>query len=151
MDVLRYFMEDYPKGKKLVIFARFLAEIAAIKEMLEKMGITVATLTGATIDRGAVVDAFQNGTDPQVLVAQIATGGVGITLTAADTVVFYSVGYSYEDYHQARARVHRIGQKNKVTYVNLVARKTVDESIVEALQEKKNVADVVVDRIKARI
>jgi SNF2 family DNA or RNA helicase len=151
MDVLRDFMEDYPKGKKLVIFARFLSEIDAIKEMLEKMGITVATLMGATTDRGLVVDNFQNGTDPQVLVAQIATGGIGITLTAADTVVFYSVGYSYEDYQQARARVHRIGQKNNVTYVNIVARRTVDEGIIEALQEKKNVADVVVDRIKARI
>src|SRR5690606_41485762 len=56
---------------------------------------------------------FQSG-DLQVFIAQIATGGVGITLTAADTAIFYSTDFSLANYEQAKARLHRIGQKNSV-------------------------------------
>jgi SNF2 family DNA or RNA helicase len=78
-------------------------------------------------------------------VAQIQTAGLGITLTAADTAIFYSLDYSFANYDQARARLHRIGQRNSVTYIHLVARGTVDEKVLKALQKKKNVANEVVD------
>jgi SNF2 family DNA or RNA helicase len=95
--------------------------------------------------RGEAVRRFQEEPSCKVFVAQIQTAGLGITLTAADTAIFYSLDYSFANYDQARARLHRIGQRNSVTYIHLVARGTVDEKVLKALQKKKSVADEVVD------
>ena len=64
------------------------------------------------------------------------TGGYGITLTAASTVVYYSNNYDLEKRLQSEDRAHRIGQTNKVTYIDIVCEKTVDEKIVKALRKK---------------
>ena len=95
--------------------------------------------------RGEAVRRFQEEPECKVFVAQIQTAGLGITLTAADTAIFYSLDYSFANYDQARARLHRIGQRNAVTYIHLVSRGTVDEKVLKALQKKKSVADEVVD------
>ena len=68
------------------------------------------------------------------------TGGYGITLTAANTVIYYSNGYDLEKRLQSEDRAHRIGQKKSVTYVDLVTPKTVDEKIKKALRKKINIA-----------
>ena len=148
IKVLREFMEDLPAGKKVVIFCRFLPEIDAIVTMLNKMEIPAAAITGAVAGqtRSDLIDAFQEQEDPRVLVIQTQTGGLGITLTRADTAIFYSYSYSFADYEQARARIHRIGQTNKVTYIHLVARNTVDDAVIDALHFKKRLADIVVDQ-----
>lgn len=148
MQVLKEFMEDLPDGKKVVIFCRFLPEIDAIVTMLNEMEIPAASITGATSGqaRSDLIDAFQEMEEPRVLVIQTQTGGLGITLTRADTAIFYSYSYSFADYEQARARIHRIGQTNKVTYIHIVARNTVDEAVIDALHFKKRLADIVVDQ-----
>lgn len=134
-------------GKKVIVFARFLPEIAAIKKMLEKAGIGYEWIAGEVkmSDRGDAVKRFQIDPECRVFVAQIQSAGLGITLTAADTAIFYSLDYSFANYDQARARLHRIGQKNMVTYIHLVARGTVDEKVLAALKSKKSVADEIVD------
>ena len=68
------------------------------------------------------------------------TGGYGITLTAANNVIYYSNGYDLEKRLQSEDRAHRIGQKKSVTYVDLIAPKTVDEKIRKALRKKINIA-----------
>ena len=68
------------------------------------------------------------------------TGGYGITLTAANTVIYYSNGYDLEKRLQSEDRAHRIGQKKSVTYVDMIAEKTVDEKIVKALRKKIDIA-----------
>jgi SNF2 family DNA or RNA helicase len=68
------------------------------------------------------------------------TGGYGITLTAANTVIYYSNGYDLEKRLQSEDRAHRIGQKKSVTYIDLIAEKTVDEKIVKALRKKIDIA-----------
>ena len=134
-------------GKKVVIFARFLAEIEAIKGVMEKQGVGYEWITGAVPmeERGDKVRKFQNDPECKVFLAQIQTAGLGITLTAADTAIFYSLDFSYANYEQCKARIHRLGQKNTCTYIHLLARGTVDEKVLKALQEKKNMADQVVD------
>jgi len=134
-------------GKKIIVFARFLPEIAAIRKLLEKKQIDYEWIAGEVKmeDRGEAVRRFQEEPECKVFVAQIQTAGLGITLTAADTAIFYSLDYSFANYDQARARLHRIGQRNAVTYIHLVARGTVDEKVLKALQKKKSVADEVVD------
>ena len=74
---------------------------------------------------------------------QPRTGGYGITLTAATTVIYYSNSYDLEIRLQSEDRAHRIGQTNKVTYVDLVSPETIDEKILQALQEKINLAQTV--------
>lgn len=134
-------------GRKLVIFARFLAEVAAIRDILDERRITHVSLTGATPmeARGALVQAFQTHSEIKVFVAQIDTAGLGITLTAADTCVYYSMNYNYAAYEQSLARIHRIGQRNTCTYIHLVASHTVDEAIMAALEAKKDLANTIVD------
>jgi len=149
LDLLKSVIEDFPRHKKLVIFCRFISEINAICSMLEDMKISYAAITGDVVSktREIIIDNFQRKEDPKVIILQIAVGGLGITLTAADTMIFFSNEFSYANYEQARARVHRIGQRNHVTYIQLVSKCTIDEDIVSALESKKNVADMVVDRI----
>ena len=85
-------------------------------------------------------DAFQNDSKVRFLVGTPQTGGYGITLTAANTVVYFSNGYDLEKRIQSEDRAHRIGQKKSVTYVDIIAEDTVDEKIVKALRSKINIA-----------
>lgn len=133
------------EGKKLVIIARFIPEIKAICKLLEKRGIGYSCIMGGVKDREEQVSAFQNNPDVQVFVGQIATAGLGITLTAASTMVFYSLDYSMSNFEQAKARIHRVGQKENCTYIYLTARGTMDEKVLTALQGKADLARMLVD------
>ena len=136
-------------GRKIVVIARFVPEIHAIGKMLEKKKIRYAQISGEIRDRDAQIAAFQNDPDVPVFIGQIATAGLGITLTAASLMVFYSLDYSMSNYEQTRARIHRVGQKNECTYIHLVARGTVDEKVLKALHDKANLAKSLVDDYRA--
>lgn len=135
--------------KKVVVFARFISEIEAITKMLKRYGIKYSLIRGDVKDRASEVEKFLNNKDVKVFVGQLQTTGMGLTLTASDTAVFYSLSYNFADYEQAKARIHRIGQKNNCTYIHLIAKKTIDEKVMEALTKKKNIADLVVDNWKS--
>ena len=117
--------------------------------MLKRLDIRYALIRGDVKDRASEVDKFQNDPKVKVFVGQLQTTGMGLTLTASDTAVFYSLSYNYADYEQAKARIHRIGQKNNCTYIHLIAKKTIDEKVLSALKSKKNIADLVVDNWKS--
>jgi SNF2 family DNA or RNA helicase len=133
------------EGRKLVIIARFIPEIDAIKKLLKKQNISYSAITGETKDRTEQVRQFQENPDVTVFIGQIATAGLGITLTAASTLVFYSLDYSMSNFEQAKARIHRVGQKENCTYVYLTAKNTVDEKILQALRDKADLARTLVD------
>lgn len=133
------------EGRKLVVIARFVPEIHAIGKMLDKKGIRYAQVSGEITDRADQIDAFQNDTEVKVFIGQIATAGLGITLTAASTMIFFSLDYSMSNYEQTRARIHRIGQRNFCTYVHIVAKGTVDEKVMKALRGKADLARMLVD------
>jgi SNF2 family DNA or RNA helicase len=86
---------------------------------------------------------FQNDSKCRFIVGTPQTGGYGITLTQANTVIYFSNGYDLEKRLQSEDRAHRIGQKKNVTYIDLIAEDTVDEKIVEALRKKINIASEV--------
>ena len=113
-DILDSIMAD---GRKLVIMARFIAELDAITDLLEKKGIGYAQVRGSIRNRTEEVSRFQQDEDCRVFVGQIAAAGLGLTLTAADTMVFYSMDYSMSNFTQAQARIHRIGAKNTCHYI----------------------------------
>jgi SNF2 family DNA or RNA helicase len=92
-------------------------------------------------DRDQIVSRFQDKEDDlKYLVANPKTGGYGLTLTASHTVVYYSNSYDLEIRLQSEDRTHRIGQNNKVTYVDFIAENTVDENIVKCLRSKIDIA-----------
>jgi non-specific serine/threonine protein kinase len=89
----------------------------------------------------------KNPSSPPVLAVQIQAGGIGVNLTRSRYSVFYSLGYSLGDYEQALARVHRPGQKMKVTHVHLVSKGTVDEHVYKALQDKADVVEYILKKL----
>jgi len=141
-DILEVAIQE---GKKLVIIARFVAEIKAICAMLGKMGIGYSLIMGGVKNRDEQVARFQTDPDIQVFVGQIATAGLGITLTAASTLVFYSTDYSMSNHEQAKARIHRVGQKENCSYIYLAAKGTVDMKVLKALRNKADLARMLVD------
>ena len=133
------------EGKKLVIIARFIPEIRAICKLLEKRGLGYSCITGEVKNRDEQVARFQKEPEVMAFVGQIATAGLGITLTAASTMVFYSLDYSMSNFEQTKARIHRVGQRMPCTYLYLVARGTVDEKVLAALESKADLARTLVD------
>lgn len=133
------------EGQKMVVIARFVPELRTICKMLEKKKLQYSCISGGVKDRAAQVEQFQNDPNVTVFVGQIATAGLGITLTAAKTMVFYSLDYSMSNFEQTKARIHRVGQKQECTYIYLTARDTVDEKVLKALQQKADLAKNLVD------
>lgn len=152
LDALGDIIEDYVigSGKKLVIFARFIAEVKAIMELADK--VLPKELKQVAIygdikkeDRGDIVKQFQEDPKTVLFIGQIDTAGTGITLTAADTCVYYSKNFNYATYSQSLSRIHRIGQRNCCTYIDLEIEGTIDELISKALSRKEDMAKTVVD------
>jgi len=156
LDALSDIIEDYVigSGKKLVIFARFIAEVKAIIDLVTKLlprGMKQVAIYGdiKKEDRGDIVKQFQEDPSTTVFIGQIDTAGTGITLTAADTCVYYSKNFNYATYSQSLSRIHRIGQRNICTYIDLEVDKTIDELISQSLAKKEDMAKTVVDDWRA--
>jgi len=136
---------------KAIIWARYLPEIAAITTALDKEWPGAClSMWGATApeSRQMMVDTFQNDPKVRFFVTNQATGGKGLTLTAATLSVYYSNTFSLEDRLQSEDRNHRIGQENEVTYVDLKSDLKVDTLVLNALLNKKEVADYVGDNLR---
>jgi len=133
---------------KTIIWANYQYDIKRIlKKLHDITGVdSVATYYGETPDqeRQEIIRRFQDpNSDLQYLISNTQTGGYGITLTEASNVIYYSNNYDLEKRLQSEDRAHRIGQTNKVTYIDLVAKGTVDEKIVKALRNKLSLAQEV--------
>ena len=141
MDIL-----DEVEGKA-IIWAHWQKDIQIIKEaLIKKYGpCSVVDYYGLTPQdqRQANIRKFQDDPRYRFFVGTPSTGGYGITLTAANTVIYYSNGYDLEKRLQSEDRAHRIGQKKSVTYVDILAEETVDEKIVKSLRKKINIASKV--------
>jgi SNF2 family DNA or RNA helicase len=149
LDALEDVLDECAEaGKKVVVFARFIPEITTIEKLLKKRKTQYAVIHGGVTERAEQVRRFQEEADVRVFVGQLQTTGMGLTLTAASVAVFYSLDFSYANYEQSRARIHRIGQTQKCLYIHLVAKGTVDELIMNALKHKGDVARLMVDDYK---
>ena len=132
---------------KVIIWANYQMSVSdIIKNLTKKYGedsyVHYYGLTPQE-DRQDNIRKFQSDPKCRFIVGTPATGGYGITLTAANTVIYYSNGYDLEKRLQSEDRAHRIGQKKNVTYIDLICEDTVDEKIVEALKKKINIASEV--------
>jgi SNF2 family DNA or RNA helicase len=130
---------------KVVIWAHYQYDVETIVERIKKEhgDNSVVTYYGLTPQdqRQDNIKKFQDKEGPvRFLVGTTATGGYGITLTAASTMIYYSNGYDLEKRQQSEARIDRIGQENPMTYIDLLAENTIDDRIVVALRKKVNIA-----------
>jgi SNF2 family DNA or RNA helicase len=130
---------------KAIIWANYIYDIERISTAIKKEygDDSVVQYYGAinTDERQKNIERFQDPRSPfRFFIGNPQTGGYGITLTAANTVIYYSNGYDLEKRLQSEDRAHRIGQKKSVTYIDLIAEKTIDEKIVKALRKKIDIA-----------
>ncbi len=132
---------------KVIIWANYQMSVSEIMQALTKKygANSFVHYYGLTPqeDRQDYIRKFQNDPDCRFIIGTPQTGGYGITLTQANTVIYYSNGYDLEKRLQSEDRAHRIGQKKTVTYIDLIAEDTIDEKIVEALRKKINIASEV--------
>jgi len=137
---------DETEGKA-IIWAHYQYDITEIiKNVVKQYGPgSIVDYYGLTSqeERQPNIKRFQDDPKCRFIVGTPSTGGYGITLTAANTVIYYSNGYDLEKRLQSEDRAHRIGQKKSVTYVDIMADDTVDEKIVKALRKKINIASEV--------
>jgi len=131
---------------KVIIWSRFRYDVKRITAaLLQKYGPSSAvSYFGDTTDeeRTAAIEHFQNG-NARFFIGNPQTGGYGITLTAAQTVVYFANSFDLAVRMQSEDRAHRIGQTNHVTYIDLIATGTIDDRIVKALRNKMDIASVV--------
>jgi SNF2 family DNA or RNA helicase len=125
-------------GHRALVFSQFTSMLALLRERLEAEGIEYCELDGSTKNRGEVVGKFQRSSIPIFLIS-LKAGGVGLNLTAADTVVHFDPWWNPAVEDQATDRAHRIGQKRVVTSYKLITRDTIEEKIL-TLQQKKREA-----------
>ena len=133
-------------GGKTIIWSRFRYDVKRISKALAKKHGEASTVTyfGDTTDEERVeaIERFQNG-EAKFFVGNPQTGGYGITLTAAQTVVYFANSFDLAVRMQSEDRAHRIGQTKHVTYIDLIAEGTIDEKIVKALRSKMDIASLV--------
>ena len=119
LDILNEILEE--ASHKVIVFVPFKHTIRIVNEHIKKGGYTTEIINGETsaFNRGEIFNRFQTTPDPHVLVIQPQAASHGVTLTAADTIVFWSPVMSVETYIQCVARIDRVGQKNKMTVIHL--------------------------------
>lgn len=142
LDILDEILDE-TLPQKIIVWCRFTQELKNIRALLEKNKITSVSIAGdvKSEDRAKAVKDFQENPKVKVFVGQVSTAGLGITLTAANVVVYYSNTYSLEDRLQSEDRCHRIGQDHSVTYIDILAetsdgRRTIDHDVLSAVKGK---------------
>lgn len=137
MELLEALVQE---GRKVLVFSQFVEMLRLIEADVVSRGWSYEWLTGETVDRDGAVTRFQEGKAPIFLIS-LKAGGVGLTLTAADTVILYDPWWNPAVERQAMDRVHRIGQNKAVFVYRLVAEGTVEEAILALQSRKQALAD----------
>ncbi|MGH7494904.1 MAG: SNF2-related protein [bacterium] len=135
LDLLR---EIVAAGHKVLVFSQFVRMLKIVAEALDKEVITYTVLTGATRNREACVEQFQNDPNTKVFLISLKAGGFGLNLTAADYVFIFDPWWNPAAERQAIDRAHRIGQNKNVFVYKMIARDTVEEKILELQKRKEN-------------
>ena len=132
---------------KVIVWSRFVADIKRISKRLQEKKIYYRTYYGEvnTKEREVSIKEFRENPECKVFLAQPASGGTGLNLAVANTVIYFSNDFNADTRWQSEDRAHRIGQKSNVNYIDLISLNTIDEDILKALKNKKNVAEALLD------
>jgi SNF2 family DNA or RNA helicase len=142
MDLLPEMLDE---GRRILLFSQFTSMLGLIEEALAAGGLQYLKLTGQTRNRQPLIDRFQTGHVPLFLIS-LKAGGLGLNLTAADTVIHYDPWWNPAVERQATDRAHRIGQSGRVFVYKLICEGTVEERILALQDRKRALADAVYDR-----
>jgi SNF2 family DNA or RNA helicase len=143
--LLELISEAADGGHRVLVFSQFTSMLDLIANALESAAIEFCRLDGGTRDRESVVERFQSDPGITVFLISLKAGGVGLNITAADTVIHFDPWWNPAAENQATDRAHRIGQKQVVTSIKLVTRDTVENRVIELQQRKKLLLDGVLD------
>ena len=143
-------IEGLSEGDKIIVFCEYISTVQALREALDAIGVRCVTLVGSDslTKRQAAVDAFQNDPGVTVFIGTTAAAGVGITLTAANYVVFASLPWTPALMRQAEDRAYRLGQRRNVIVIVLLIPGTIDEQVWALLQSKRETEMEVVEAVK---
>ncbi len=139
--------DNLEEGKKIIVWCWYIESIRRVQGFLKKKKIKSVNIEGKVPveQRQNHVDMFNESKDCNVIIVQLRTGGMGINLQAANTVIYYENNFSLQDRQQSEDRVHRSGLEHKVTYIDLCYKNTIDEMILEAVKAKKDIADYLIE------
>lgn len=145
LDLLRDMLPELvEEGRRILLFSQFTSMLALIAQALDEMGLSHVQLTGDTQDRATPVQRFMQGEVPIFLIS-LKAGGVGLNLTAADTVIHFDPWWNPAAERQATDRAHRIGQEQPVFVYRLIAAGSIEERIAELQQRKAALADSILE------
>lgn len=138
-NLLSEIISEIPTDEQGIIWAKYMYDIEQIKQVLQDQGLSYVLYTGQQNEKQkeAAKQKFQTG-DAQFFVATPSSGGHGLTLNEASTVIFYNNSFKYSERIQAEDRCHRIGQDKKVHYIDIVCANTIDERIMSAISSKED-------------
>ena len=142
VELMEMLGELLSENRKILVFSQFTSMLSLIEAELKLRKIPYALLTGDTVDRAAAVRSFQQGEVPLFLIS-LKAGGVGLNLTAADTVIHYDPWWNPATETQATDRAWRIGQDKPVFVYKLIASSTLEEKIQELQKKKADLADAI--------
>jgi superfamily II DNA or RNA helicase len=141
-EILR---ECLDSGLKVVVFTQYLGMIKLMSRHLDELNTPYVALTGATRDRGAVIDRFNDEEDCRVFLGSLKAGGTGIDLVGGSVVIHYDRWWNAAREDQATDRVHRIGQKRVVQVFKLLTEGTLEEKIAAIIERKRELMESIVE------
>lgn len=128
-------------GHKVVVYSQYLKMIDILSDYATKHDIQHVKLTGATKNRGKVIEEFQENPECKLYLGSLLAGGIGVDLTAASVVIHYDRWWNPSKENQATDRVHRIGQVKNVQVIKLITKGTMEEKIDQLIEQKKSLYD----------
>lgn len=149
MNELKEIVSEIVPESAMVIWCKYLHTIKMVQDMLDDMKLDYLTIKGEVEDKSAVAKIFQESTIEEIpiIICQIRSGGIGINLHKASYAVFLENEWRLQDRYQAEDRIHRIGQKNICTYIDIVINKSIDQQVLESIRKNNNVAEYILQRI----
>ncbi len=146
LELLREIIVDAVEGgKKLLIFSQFVQMLKVLREMLKEENITHEYMDGSTKNRQKVIDNFNNNNNIRTFLISLKTGGYGLNLTSADTVIIVDPWWNPMGENQAIDRAHRIGQTKKVIVYKIITKGTIEEKILGLQRNKKRMFENIIE------
>lgn len=148
-EALKEILEEIAPHHKVIVWACFKEDYETIREICKKLGLEFVELHGETKDREGAITSFQSDSAIRVLIGNQGAGGIGVNLTAASYAIYYSRSFSLEHDVQSEARNYRGGSELhlKITRIDLVAKGTIDEKVLEALESKQAISNEVLKKM----
>ncbi len=149
---LKSLLEELTPQHKVIVWCVFEENYRSIRKLCDFMCVEYSELTGATKDRQAEIDRFNDSPTCRVMISNPKAGGIGVNLCSSTYSIYFSRTYSLRDRLQSEARNHRGGSEihEKITLIDLVSPETIDEDVLNSLERKENFAELVLEKIRLR-